>query len=164
MKKPHGCLVVFIVAIAIIISYSSYSWYSNRPVKLYERWIGVEPGENIKDLEGVYKFHLTESVCTLEFKTGRSTVRDIVERKGMSFIEVDKHWSTKADNRQIKVNDSTSRTNTFSLASWLGGGPIPKDLEVYYVSHRGDNSELSNGWVLYYSPSSMEVYWTNCGT
>jgi len=160
MKKRNGCIISIAVVLLLFGAYKVNNAYRNRPTKLFERWVGYEPDDSIRNLEGKYKFHHTESVCFLRFEADQSIVKSIVERNEMSLIEPDPHWSTHSDSRELKVEKRGFSSNLFELSSWFDDG-IPDDLVLYWKSHDGDNESTTSGWRMYYSPSSELVYWTN---
>ena len=150
------------IIIALIIAFVAMkgcSAYRNRPVALYERWIGSSVPSDVSNLEGGYKFQLTESIAWLSFVAPEGRVSDIVESKGMLEVLPETPWHVKVDSRSVTLGGSLQLTNWFNLASWEGGA-IPEDLRVFWLSNAEQKTETFSGWALYYSPSSGRAFWT----
>ena len=137
------------------MGHEAYSRYSNRPAALYSRWIGGEVPNDVTELEGGYKFYLTESVMWLKFYAPQARLDDIVTTLQMKEVRPEVAWSQKVDSRKVSWSGHESYTNWFELSGWDNQTSLPSDLVVYWVSMNDDN--FSSGWVLYYSPSSKRV-------
>lgn len=158
--KKKGCLRILAVIAALFVAFKVWTAYSNRPVGLYKRWIDDTVPEDVSELDGYYRFALTESTAWLSFKTTETRIAEIVKAKGMHEVIPESPWNDGNNSRRYSINGKNQGGNWFDIGGLRHFKPVPPDLKVYWRSHDGSNESYS-GWALYFSKSTGEAYWTS---
>lgn len=159
MKRP-GCLRIVAVIAILFVAFKVWTAYSNRPAGLYKRWIDETVPEDVSDLDGYYRFALTESTAWLSFKTTEERVAGIVEAANMHEVVSETPWNDGSDSRRYSINGNNQAGNWFDVGGLWHFKPVPRDLKVYWSSHDGSD-ETYSGWALYFSKSTGQAYWTS---
>lgn len=158
-RKKGGCLKLIVVLLLLYGVTKGCTAYQNRPTALYERWFGEPVPEDVTNLDGVFKFQLTESIAILNFSAPPERIAQIVAARGMTLVVPDIPWDQKvaSQTREITVGDYTGSETWFARKE-----PYPNGQQIYWVNSNSESKSdfILNGWALYYNTFTREAHYT----